>query len=96
MDWSDNAPLLCGDISPEPSTYSVIKRVKTPIELKVIQENSCYSMEYAINRSVALAWLNLDGLEEYPAHRLVFHFGDTIQEVEDELSKLDIYFFQII
>lgn len=96
VDWSDNAPLLCGDISPEPTTYSVIKRVKSPIALKVIQENTCYSMEYAINGSVALAWLNLDGLEEYPAHRLVFHFGDSMDDVENELIKLDINFFQTI
>ena len=53
-------------------------------------------MEYAINGSVALAWLNLDGLEEYPAHRLVFHFGDSMDDVENELIKLDIDFFQTI
>ena len=77
-DWTDNAPNLCGDISPEPSTYSLVKRVKTPIELKVAQENSCYSMEYAINRSIALAYLNLEGLENYPENgRMVFHFGDS-------------------
>ena len=93
LDWSDNAPSLCGDISPEPSTYSLVKKVKSPIELKVIEENSCYSMEYAINRSVALAWLNLEGLEEYPTHRLVFHFGDTYNEVEEELIKLDLNIF---
>lgn len=90
-DWTDNAPNICGDISPEPSTYNVVKRVKSPIELKVIQENSCYSMEYAINRSVALAWLNLEGLEEYPQHRLVFHFGDSYLEVEAQLELSEIY-----
>ena len=90
-DWTDNAPNICGDISPEPSTYNIVKRVKSPIELKVIQENSCYSMEYAINRSVALAWLNLEGLEEYPQHRLVFHFGDSYLEVEAQLELSEIY-----
>lgn len=90
-DWTDNAPNICGDISPEPSTYNLVKRVKSPIELKVIQENSCYSMEYAINRSVALAWLNLEGLEEYPQHRLVFHFGDSYLEVEAQLELSEIY-----
>ena len=91
VDWTDNAPNLCGDISPEPSTYSLIKRIKMDLPLKVIQENSCYSMEYAINRSIALAYLNLEGLEEYPTHRLCFHFDDSYREVEEELSKMNIY-----
>jgi hypothetical protein len=93
VDWTDNAPNLCGDISPEKTTYSVVKRVKCPIELKVIQENTCYSMEYAINRSVALAWLNLDGLEEYPQNgRLVFKFGDSYFEVEAQLGLHELEF----
>jgi hypothetical protein len=48
-------------------------------------------MEYAINGSVALAWLNLEGLEEYPTHRLVFHFGDSYLEVEAQLEQCDIF-----
>ena len=92
VDWTDNTPNLCGDISPEPSTYSIIKRLRCPIELKTIQENSCYSMEYAINRSVALSYLNLEGLEEYPSHRLVFHFGDSFLDVEKMLFKSELEF----
>lgn len=93
IDWNDNAPNLCGDITPEKSTYSVVKRLKCPIELKVLQENSCYSMEYGINRSVALAWLNLDGLEEYPQNgRMVFKFGDTYIDVEAQLGLHELEF----
>lgn len=92
LDWTDNTPNLCGDISPEPSTYSVVKRLKCPIELKTIQENSCYSMEYAINRSIALGWLSLEGLEEYPEYRMVFHFGDSFSEVEDKLFRSELEF----
>ena len=40
-DWTDNAPNLCGDISPEPSTYSVVKRVKSPMQLKVLHGLKC-------------------------------------------------------
>ena len=93
VDWDDNAPNLCGDISPEPSTYSLVKRVKSPIELKTVQENSCYSMEYAINRSVALAWLNLEGLEEYPNHRFVVKFGDSYLDVEAQLTLCELEFY---
>lgn len=91
VDWNDNAPNLCGDITPEPSTYSVVKRVKSMYPLKVIQENSCYSMEYAINGSVALAWYDLEGMEEYPANgRLVLHFGETYMGVEAKLFAQEI------
>ena len=90
IDWNDNAPNLCGDISPEPSTYNVVKRVKSILPFNVIQNNSCYSMEYAINRSVALSYINLEGLEEYPETRLVFHFGDSYSYVENELFKMNM------
>lgn len=87
VDWTDNTPNLCGDISPEPSTYSVVKRVKSMFPLKTIQENSCYSMEYAINGSVALAFIDLDGMEEYPENgRMVFHFGENYFDVEARLT----------
>lgn len=92
IDWNDNAPNLCGDISPEPSTYNIVKRVKSILPFNVIQNNSCYSMEYAINRSVALSYINLEGLEEYPETRLVFHFGDSYSYVENELLKMNIVF----
>lgn len=93
VDWDDNAPNLCGDISPEKSTYSLVERIKSPIELKTIQENTCYSMEYAINRSVALAWLNLDGLDEYPEFgRMVFKFGDSYTDVIKTLERNNIFY----
>lgn len=90
IDWNDNAPNLCGDISPEPSTYNIVKRVKSILPFNVIQNNSCYSMEYAINRSLALSYINLEGLEEYPETRLVFHFGDSYSYVENELFKMNM------
>ena len=90
IDWNDNAPNLCGDISPEPSTYNIVKRVKSILPFNVIQNNSCYSMEYAINRSIALSYINLEGLEEYPETRLVFHFGDSYSYVENELFKMNM------
>ena len=95
VDWNDNAPNLCGDITPEPSTYSLVKRVKSPFELKVLQENTCYSMEYGINRSIALAWLNLDGLDEYPQNgRMVFKFGDSYLDVQAHLELHELQFIE--
>ena len=50
-------------------------------------------MEYAINRSVALAWLNLEGLEEYPNHRFVVKFGDSYLDVEAQLTLCELEFY---
>jgi hypothetical protein len=39
---------------------------------------------------VALAWENIDGLEEYPEPRLVFPFGISLTAVNDKLYERDI------
>ena len=84
VDWTDNTPNLCGDISPEPSTYSIIKRLRCPIELKTIQENSCYSMEYAINETARRRSIQ----EEYNrVHDIVPK--TIIKEIRDLISNVD-------
>ena len=40
-------------------------------------------MEYAIARIIALGWVDIENLEEYPEKRLVFHFGDTFEDVSE-------------
>ena len=45
-------------------------------------------MEYAIARIIALGWVDIENLEEYPEKRLVFHFGDTFEDVENKLKSL--------
>lgn len=91
LDWEINNPLSCTDLTPDPSTYSIIKRIQTKMPLKTIEETSCYSMEHAIPRIIALAWINIENLEEYPENgRMVFHFGDTMDEVKELLKKYDI------
>lgn len=88
VDWDINNPVSCGDISPEKSTYSEIKKVTTALPFKTIEETSCYSMEYAINGSVALAWIDIENLEEYPENgRCVLHFGDSEEKVKQLLEK---------
>ena len=92
-DWDIDNPVSCGDIAPDKITYSDIKRVKTYLPFKTIEETSCYSMEYAINGIVALAWIDIENLEEYPQNgRCVFHFGDNIDKVKSILSKYEYDF----
>lgn len=92
-DWEVSSPVSCGDITPDKTTYTTIKRVKTTLPLKTIEETSCYSMEYAINGIVALAWIDLENLEDYPENgRMVFHFGDSVEKTEELLGNYDYKF----
>ena len=48
-------------------------------------------MEYAIYGILALSWIDLEGLEDYPENgRMTLHFGDSLDEVKALLDKFDI------
>ena len=85
--WDDNSPALNGDISPESSTYTRTRRVKTNFPLKTLQETTCYSMEYATYGILALAWIDIENLDEYPEKgRLTMYFGTPEKEIEEQLA----------
>ena len=87
-DWDVNSPASNGDITPDSTTYSKVRRVRTNLPFKTLSETTCYSMEYATFKIMALAWIDIENLDEYPEHgRLTMHFGDTEDEVIDKLSK---------
>ena len=89
-DWDVSSPVSCGDITPDNTTYSNTERIRTTLPLKTIEETSCYSMEYAINKIVALAWVDIENLEEYPSEegRCVLHFGDNKETVNNLVKKI--------
>lgn len=92
-DWDVNVPSANGDITPDETTYTKIRRVKTTLPLKTLEETSCYSMEYATYGILALAWIDIENLSEYPENgRLTMHFGTNEIEVEKLLEKYDWYF----
>ena len=87
-DWDVDNPSANGDITPEESTYSSIYSVKTTLPLKTAEETSCYSMEYATYRILALSWIDIENLDEYPEFgRLTLHFGDSFDYVKEKLSE---------
>lgn len=86
-DWDVNNPSANGDITPEESTYSSVHRVKTTLPLKTAEETSCYSMEYATYKILALAWIDIENLDEYPEHgRMTLHFGDRFDDVRKKFN----------
>lgn len=85
-DWEVSNPSVCDDVSPEESTYSTVRRVVTTLPLKTAEETSCYSMEYTTYRILALAWIDIENLDEYPKNgRMTLHFGDTFDFVQEKL-----------
>ena len=89
-DWDEMNPTIAinRDLSPDLSTYSVVKRVQTNLPLKTIEETSCFSLEYTLNGSLAIGWIDIENLLDYPENgRMVFHFGDTMEQTKELLGK---------
>ena len=85
--WDVNSPAINGDISPEPSTYTKSRRIKTTLPFKTIEETTCYSMEYATYGILALAWIDIENLDIYPENgRLTMYFGTPEKEIEEQLA----------
>jgi len=79
--------------NPHPPYKKLIKQVgdiSTGIRLTLAQHNEQFSMWDAMDKVMPLAWQNIEGLEDYPDERLVFHFGMPIKEVSDLLYANDI------
>lgn len=94
VDWEVNTPGLVStdEITPDPTTYNKVVRIKIPFPLKTVQETYCYSMEYAIARIIALSWIDIENMEEYPEKgRMVLYFGDTFEHVQGVLSEFEIF-----
>ena len=90
VDWECNTPGLISndEITPDSTTYNKVVRIKLPFPLKTIQETYCYSMEYAIARIIALSWIDIEGLEDYPSKgRCVLKFGMEYEEVQEILKQ---------
>lgn len=88
--WDVDNPSINGDITPEESTYNEIYHVKTNLPLKTAEETSCYSMEYATYGILAIAWIDIENLDEYPENgRMTLYFGEDIDEIQNKLSSYD-------
>ena len=93
VDWEVNTPGLVtsDEITPDSTTYNKVVRIKVPFPLKTIEETYCYSMEYAIARIIALSWIDIENMEEYPEKgRMVLYFGDSFEHVRGVLSEFNV------
>lgn len=87
-EWDVDSPISNGDITPDATTYDEIMRIATSLPLKTAEETGCMSMEYATYGILALSWIDIENLDEYPEHgRMVFHFGDDKEFIMEKLSE---------
>ena len=94
VDWECNTPGLVSkeEITPDSTTYNKVVRIKTEFPLNTIQDTDCYSMEYAIAWIVALSWIDIENMEEYPEKgRMVLYFGDSFEHVTGVLAEFGIF-----
>ena len=65
--------------------------MKTTIEFDLIQDNRCFSFKQAMDGVVSLCFENIDDYDEYPEDgRLVFMFGEPLEEVQRKLAIKNI------
>lgn len=95
-DWNVACPSACGNLLPDSSTYSVIKHLRTRMPLFCAQENSCFSMQDCIDRLICICAEDISNYNTYPEpFRLVLHFGDKYEYVEEQLATLHQFFDDI-
>lgn len=90
-DWDYANPSICSDLTPDSTTYNEIKRLKSTLPIRTIEETSCFSMEYAISGAIALCWVDISDLEDYPENgRCVLHYNDTYDKVIEIVEKCNL------
>lgn len=91
--WNVLAPSTCGDIRPDETMYSVVKRLVTEIPFFCAQQNSCFSMGDCKEGVICLAHENINDYTEYPEpYRIVFHYGEDMASVIEKLHGRDQHF----
>ena len=78
---------------PDPKTYDEVKRVRTLIPFFLAQKNRCFSMKHVVDGVISVAFEDISDYDEYPEpYRIVLHFGDTLESVEEKLSGRQVFF----
>ena len=73
--------------------YDLVKKIRTDIDLDLIQKSCCFSFQDCIDGIVALGWQSLTNLETYPEDgRLILDYGMEYDEVVDVLTNKNIVF----
>lgn len=76
------------DIFPQPESYSYTEIINADYKLGLAMKNACYPMLYCIYGILALSWIDIDVLEEYPEKgRGVLKFGMEYDDVQKRIEQ---------
>lgn len=68
--------------------FAHIKRLITKIPFICAQDNTCYSMQDAVNNIIALSYEDISEYDEYPEPiRLVFQYNEEYDSVINKLEQ---------
>ena len=86
--WYVMCPAACGDITPEESSYSEIRHLKTDMKLICAQENTCFSMQDCIDGIISLCYFYSEKDKKY----IPIPFGITIKELSEIFLQQNLSF----
>jgi len=90
-DFDQKPACLVNNLMVDDKYVDEVHTVRTNIKFDLVQNNCCFSMSDCYDGIVAVAWENIDELDEFPEDgRLFFMFGETISDVERKLAMKNI------
>lgn len=89
-DYWDVIPASNNPTPPNPSVVTLVGQLKlSDIALETAANSDTFAMYDSIDGVIAIGWEDLSHYEVYPDNRLVFHFGDSLTDVENKLYSRD-------
>ncbi len=92
--WGEDWDSVPAHGNPGPPEMNYIKSVgvlnKSKIKMELVQNSDYFGMEHALDRVIALGWEVFQDDDFSNDERLVFHFGDTQEEVINKLYARDL------
>lgn len=86
--WYVMCPAACGDVTPEESSYSEIRHLKTDMKLICAQENTCFSMQDCIDGCIALCYFYSEKDKKY----ISIPFGISMSELSEIFLQQNLSF----
>jgi hypothetical protein len=89
-EWGEKPACNCKYLQPDERFYETVLELKSDIDFILGQENCCCSFQDVCDGCVAMAYENIDGYNEYPPLRIIIRYGETLDNVEEQLAKRDL------
>ena len=91
--WGDEWDSVPAHGKPGPPEVNYIEKVgvlsQSTIKLELVQNSDYFGMEHALDKIISLGWEILDE-GDMSEDRLVFHFGEKLEDVENKLYARDL------